>query len=63
MKTGNTPCGIAIPQDLIFSTGNMQPVRAFVERAEELNGRCIISSQEGGPTRVQAWLPLLQDAS
>lgn len=38
----------------------MQSMR---ERAEELNGRCIISSQEGESTRVQAWLPLLQDAS
>jgi len=37
MKNGNTPCGIAIPQDLIFKSGNMEPVRRFVQRAEDLN--------------------------
>jgi signal transduction histidine kinase len=51
--------GRGLPPDYESGVG-MQSMR---ERAEELNGRCIISSQEGGPTRVQAWLPLLQDAS
>ena len=37
MKTGNTPCGIAIPQDLLDLSDDMQPIRTFVERAEELN--------------------------
>jgi len=37
MKTGNIPCGFAIPQDLIFETGDMEPVRSFVTRAEALN--------------------------
>ena len=37
MNSGNTPCGIAIPQDLIFQSGDMQPIRHFVERAEVLN--------------------------
>jgi probable F420-dependent oxidoreductase len=37
MKVGNTPCGIAIPQDLLNPSDDMQPIRTFVERAEELN--------------------------
>ena len=37
MSTGNTPCGIALPQDPIFQSGDMQPIRTFVKRAEELN--------------------------
>jgi probable F420-dependent oxidoreductase len=37
MKSGNTPCGIAIPQDLLFETGDMEPVRTFVQRADVLN--------------------------
>jgi probable F420-dependent oxidoreductase len=37
MKSGNISCGIAIPQDLIFESNGMKPIRAFVERAEELN--------------------------
>lgn len=34
MATGNTPCGIAIPQDFIDRPVNMQQVRAFVQKAE-----------------------------
>jgi probable F420-dependent oxidoreductase len=34
MATGNTPCGIAIPQDFIDRPVNMQHVRAFVQKAE-----------------------------
>jgi len=37
MKTGGTPCGIAIPQDLLFESNDMQPIRTFVQRAEALN--------------------------
>ena len=37
MKTGGTPCGIAIPQDLLFQSNDMQPIRTFVQRAETLN--------------------------
>ena len=37
MTTGNIPCGIGIPQDLIFASGEMQPIREFVVRAEVLN--------------------------
>jgi len=37
MSTGNTPCGIGIPQDLLEPSGNMQPIRDFVKRAETLN--------------------------
>jgi probable F420-dependent oxidoreductase len=36
-KSGNTPCGIAIPQDLIFKSGGMAPIRRFVQRADVLN--------------------------
>jgi probable F420-dependent oxidoreductase len=34
MATGNTPCGIAIPQDFIDRPVNMQHVREFVQKAE-----------------------------
>src|SRR5687767_14366399 len=34
MATGNTPCGIAIPQDFIDRPVNMQQVREFVQKAE-----------------------------
>ena len=37
MNTGQTPCGIAIPQDLPNPTDTMQPIREFVTRAEALN--------------------------
>jgi len=37
MSTGNTPCGIALPQDLLFQSDDMQPIRTFVKRAEVLN--------------------------
>ena len=37
MKTGNTPCGIQIPQDLLNQPDGMQSIRAFVTRAENLN--------------------------
>lgn len=37
MKTGNTPCGIAIPQDLLNQPDGMQQIRTFVTRAEDLN--------------------------
>jgi probable F420-dependent oxidoreductase len=37
MKSGNIPCGIAIPQDLIFKSGGMEPIRRFVQRADVLN--------------------------
>jgi probable F420-dependent oxidoreductase len=37
MKSGNTPCGIAIPQDLLLESGDMGPIRNFVQRADVLN--------------------------
>lgn len=37
MKSGNTPCGIAIPQDLLFKSGDMELIRRFVQRADVLN--------------------------
>ncbi len=36
MATGNTPCGIAIPQDFIDQPVNMQLIRDFVQKAETL---------------------------
>ena len=36
MATGNTPCGIAIPQDFIHRPVDMQHVREFVQKAETL---------------------------
>jgi len=36
MTTGNTPCGIAIPQDFIDRPVDMQQVREFVQKAETL---------------------------
>ncbi len=36
MAVGNTPCGIAIPQDFIDRPVDMQHVRAFVQKAETL---------------------------
>jgi len=37
MSNKHTPCGIGIPQDLIIQSGSMEPVRAFVQRAEALD--------------------------
>jgi probable F420-dependent oxidoreductase len=36
MAAGNTPCGIAIPQDFIDRPVDMQQVREFVQKAETL---------------------------
>jgi alkanesulfonate monooxygenase SsuD/methylene tetrahydromethanopterin reductase-like flavin-dependent oxidoreductase (luciferase family) len=36
MTTGNTPCGIAIPQDFIDRPVNMPLIRNYVQRAEAL---------------------------
>jgi probable F420-dependent oxidoreductase len=36
MTTGNTPCGIAIPQDFIDRPVNMPLIRTYVQRAEAL---------------------------
>lgn len=36
MQVGNIPCGINIPQDLLSQSADMQPIRKFVTRAEEL---------------------------
>ena len=36
MPTGNTPCGISIPQDFIDRPVNMQLVRDYVQKAETL---------------------------
>ena len=36
MATGNTPCGIGIPQDFIDRPVNMQLIRNYVQKAEAL---------------------------
>ena len=36
MATGNTPCGIGIPQDFIDRPVNMQLIRDYVQKAEAL---------------------------
>jgi signal transduction histidine kinase len=38
-------------------------LQSMRERAAELGGRCLIETRAGGGTRVEAWLPMVQESS
>ena len=60
MKTGNTPCGIGIPQDLFDPANDMPLIRDFVKRAEALNYDSLwVSEAIVGPAPVLEPVSLL----